>query len=615
MSKTIALVLPVLLAMAPVDSPGQVLLRWGELSGPPPAETEGLPVRTIPWSGAAADSGGNTYQIEIDDGAIGAIGLDPQIDIAGPAQRQGGTYDGKEVVFDGDPSTTWVEPGYSCISLKNGCDDIYASPGTYEIDLGSLFLIERIVVLSGLDNPAGTVNDFRVHLRAVPPPRLWCCGAFRPVLAEVRDNRQQVREVVLPTVQRARFVQVAVGERQDGWVIHDIQIYGRGFVEEASYSSNIVAFDRPMAWGDLRWSGRKGDGAQVLIQTRTGTDPDPVRYWRFTGLGDQKEGVSRSQYEKLGIGARAGTTYDQENWSFWSAPYDFADSSGTQMVSPGPRSFFQFRVDFVPDAEDGGEVGFLELRAATPAATELVGEVWPVESKVGEWESYTYFLYPSIGDDDTGFDRLEIRSLSRLGPVVDVRVGDETVAWEVMEAEPHRFVVSLPSIDAGDSGALVEVAFEAQVLRYGASFNGRVWHSAQLLPTPQSVTPGDATGEYEGDRVSVVTQEQSSSLLQVDVTPRVLTPNGDGVNDVMTLAYEILEITGTASVQVAVFDLAGRRVRRLQDAFEGIGRHEIAWDGRDDTLRLLPPGVYLGRVSLAADRQSDVCTEVLYVSY
>lgn len=51
-----------------------------------------------------------------------------------------------------------------------------------------------------------------------------------------------------------------------------------------------------------------------------------------------------------------------------------------------------------------------------------------------------------------------------------------------------------------------------------------------------------------------------------------------------------------ATVEVAVYDALGRRVRRLADGTRGAGPHVLAWDGRDDAGRRLAAGVYLLRV-------------------
>ncbi len=51
-----------------------------------------------------------------------------------------------------------------------------------------------------------------------------------------------------------------------------------------------------------------------------------------------------------------------------------------------------------------------------------------------------------------------------------------------------------------------------------------------------------------------------------------------------------------SQVELGIFDLAGRRVRTLVQAWMGGGMHAVWWDGRDDLGRVLPSGVYLACV-------------------
>lgn len=49
-------------------------------------------------------------------------------------------------------------------------------------------------------------------------------------------------------------------------------------------------------------------------------------------------------------------------------------------------------------------------------------------------------------------------------------------------------------------------------------------------------------------------------------------------------------------IRLAVYDIAGRRVRRLVDGERGAGRHEAVWDGRDESGRSVANGIYLLRL-------------------
>jgi hypothetical protein len=589
---------------------GLVIYRWGGESMPLPSEAERENVEFIQlsWSDLEVASGGEAFQLDMDDQGIRALKLDPQVNLAVPAQLAGGVYqdDKFNQVFDGDLSNVWLAEKYLCTSASRNhqCDDIYSRTGTVQIDLQEPYLLDRLVLVSGIDNPATVVRNFAVHV-ATAVPRLTYVrpSPIRPFIVEIRDNRQQFRQVPIPARAPVRFVQVSLGEHNEDWEVYDIQVYGKGFVRRSIYQANIIDFGRTMNWGDLRWSGIQDPKAQVLIQTRSGLDNGPELFWRFTGRGGEKALVERTAYDGLKVGEKAGITYDQANWTFWSAPYDFADSSGAAVVSLSPRRYFQFKVDFLPQDNDGGQVGFLELRASEPVATNLVGEVWPIEALVGQPTRFTYALRPTIRAEDGGFDGLEIETSSLIQSVHELRVGDGAVAYEVEVQEPHRLAVRFPRLEARDSGALIEVEFEAQVLRYGATFAARVSDSARPQEVPQAVNVGNATAAYEGNRVSVATASVGQqSLLQVSAVSAVFTPNGDGHNDVVGIGYAILEIIGAAQVEVVVLDLSGRVVRRVYAGSDGIGEYQRRWDGRDKAGQLMPPGIYLYRVSVNANR-------------
>lgn len=51
------------------------------------------------------------------------------------------------------------------------------------------------------------------------------------------------------------------------------------------------------------------------------------------------------------------------------------------------------------------------------------------------------------------------------------------------------------------------------------------------------------------------------------------------------------------SVELSVFDVAGRQVRALMNAPVSAGLHEASWDGRDDSGSNLPSGVYFFRLA------------------
>ena len=53
----------------------------------------------------------------------------------------------------------------------------------------------------------------------------------------------------------------------------------------------------------------------------------------------------------------------------------------------------------------------------------------------------------------------------------------------------------------------------------------------------------------------------------------------------------------SGAVEVAVFDLMGRRVRTLVDGVLPAGEHRAIWNGDDDTGRAMASGVYVYRLN------------------
>ncbi len=71
---------------------------------------------------------------------------------------------------------------------------------------------------------------------------------------------------------------------------------------------------------------------------------------------------------------------------------------------------------------------------------------------------------------------------------------------------------------------------------------------------------------------------------------RLLAPGPNPFNPSTSLRYELFR---NAHVEVAVHDIAGRRLRVLVDGYLEAGSHAVNWDGRDARGHALASGVYL----------------------
>ena len=529
--------------------------------------------------------------------------------------------DASKKALDADPATfyEWIA---STIEDKFS---VQAQVQTHRItlNLGGLFPINRVRVFppprSG-DYPDKL--DIATHTEFVNSRQKDLSGEL---VARVPENVQDTIDVRFPSLLARSVGLLLYRITRRSIKVAEVEVFGEGYINQAYYVSPFVDLGEPAIWGDIRWRGRQDPDARVWIQTRAGKDLDPNVYWRFTGRGDEasrfdEKGrlLDAAAYAQLKPGEAAQITYDMENWSFWSSPYGFADSSGTSILSPGPNSVFQLRVDFLPTIHDGGEIEFIEFAATKPPlAEEVVGEIYPPEVVLGETTQFTYAIRPTIRSQHSGFDRVEISTPFGLAGVDSVKIGGVPVEVQAYIERPDStlFAVQLPGHrSAEDSGELVEVVFRAPVLRYNTAFDGWVRDTERPLDFGQRINPGNAALELVSDVLAVRTSFSERLLTDLRVAPRIITPNGDGVNEEVNFSFNLLQLTNAVPLRVEVFDLSGRRLW-VKEGLQQSGRFNISWDGRDHLRELVPPGVYLYRIDVEAEKGEDQESGTIAVIY
>ena len=207
------------------------------------------------------------------------------------------------------------------------------------------------------------------------------------------------------------------------------------------------------------------------------------------------------------------------------------------------------------------------------AADDVVGEIWPIEVDSFEPQPFTYVVKPVLKDGNAGFDRLEIFTY---GPAEEVslvrrrwpgyaRLPRQVIATRACDPRFCQIASSSPSTGwmdhRQDNEKRIEVQFSARVLRFGAEFSGWVYDSREP-ELKQTIRPGNATIRFIGDVLSVRTPAGGDLVQQLEILPRTFTPNGDGVNDVASISFNLRDLTDARPVDVQVFALDGRPVRR-----------------------------------------------------
>ena len=435
------------------------------------------------------------------------------------------------------------------------------------------------------------------------------------VLESTRENLDPIVDMRFPT-RTVRWLTLRTFPLRD-YEIAEFEIYGDGYVHETTYLTPILDFGQAVTWGKIRWEGDMPAGTRIEIRTRTGHTPDPQLYFA-PNINDELISITRAQYDEIDRAAQLLPIYDADNWSFWSSPYDFAAGlrnpdqpanawqDGMLLLSPGPSQYIQIAIKLFADFNMAPRLNQLTLQLSeTLSAQALVGEVWPIEVFSFEPTPFTYVVLPTLNDDNAGFDRLEILTHVQAHAVRAVRIDGQPVDLDEFAPQllDDRLVVSFPPLTgSADNFKQVEVDFEVPVLRFGTEFSGWVFSSTDPDQIRQRIDPGNATFRFAGDLLAVNTPVGGDLLVDVQV-PAVFTPNGDGINETLTLTYKLREVTAARPVQVHIYDLAGRLVAHLPEFKARSGAFIQEWNGRNGEDALVQPGTYIYELTLDSEEQ------------
>ena len=511
--------------------------------------------------------------------------------------------DDRVLIVDGDSTTAFVHPPR--INFFRGPGFFYTTPLFF--DLGAPFPIEGVRFATRADHPGHKIRQFRLSINDGREESKNEKGNL--VWTLVRDEKDNLNPVVELDIepQIARHVYLHPVEVGETWEVAEFEVYGQGFVPQASFLSDPIDLGRTSSLGRVWWSGQLDIGAKTVIQSRSGSDDQPEVYWRKTGVGGEEvpfglngRPMSRQEYGSMPQNVQGRITPDLENWSVWHT-YEYADGlAGTRMLSPSPRQYVQLRIAFFSARLAGGQIDSLLFEfSQPPVVTEAIGEIYPPFVESSDPVRFTYAVRTRLEAGQPGFNVLEVRTPARLEAIHDVRIDREVVDFTPSfdPADPHQFAVQFDRIDQDQT--LLEVDFDARVFNYGTTFSGAV-SDADSDEVPQSVIAGDAISEMLSDALNVRTPLKGRLLSAVQVVPNPFSPNGDGVNDQVQFSYTLLRLTDVVPLETEIYALAGNRVRTLGGREGGSALYQTAWDGRDDQGELVAPGLYIYRIVVEA---------------
>jgi hypothetical protein len=112
------------------------------------------------------------------------------------------------------------------------------------------------------------------------------------------------------------------------------------------------------------------------------------------------------------------------------------------------------------------------------------------------------------------------------------------------------------------------------------SNNAQNWHSA--ASSEGYGTPGYANSQ------GVLSTEIDESF---SIEPQIFTPDGDGQNESVKVKYQFEDVGNV--LNISIFDVSGRPVRKLTQSYLAGTSGNIEWDGKGDSMQILPVGYYI----------------------
>lgn len=371
----------------------------------------------------------------------------------------------------------------------------------------------------------------------------------------------------------------------------------------------------------------------------------------------QLPGLVRPRPEDLPYNTLSNRDGQVGGWTPWTAPFSFEEGlverdgeGGVLLPLPPLHRYIQFRFDFEATQTSAVHLDYIEFEYFSPVVSRgVMAEIFPdTTAHLGLPAPFQLVLKPDMASSDLGFNRIDIAV-----PSLDARV--DSLLVDDLSLEPvvpgsdivngKAWLDSLSPIEGNryasatylDSAAGVvklgiktrtytatdfprgqdreiEIALSSPLYSLLTRFDSWVWNDA-VSEDVQPTQPGNASDKLPSDQVEVTVLATEEVLGQGTIGPNPFTPNNDGINDVITFGFELFLVTAQTDVSLTIFTLDGRPVHRQVMASKA-GKRQLQWDGRDQALRPVPPGVYLYRITVDTDnRETQQQSGTVAVAY
>ena len=477
---------------------------------------------------------------------------------------------GRSVIDDFDKPVPLTDGAIDLVRSEwiSGTNHVFDKQFT--VDLGLDRAIKRVRVLAGetaLNQPEYFMRGYRLETASQAAPQVWHLLAEQPdnfvlnvdTSADSTWAATDERGEAIP--REGRFVRLTlIRQDRSNWVaIGEIEVFGVGYISEGSIEDSFTP-PTPVNVGLIRWQADRPERTGIELQVRGVAPEGTEKPWgSFAAHTDEEffysgdEPVSRVAY-------RARLTN--------SAPF----------VSP---MLERIVIDYDP----------------VLVAQQLLAEAVVSDSlRKGEEATVIYRVEIAAGVDDYGVDLLRVQGpLLRVAAVrVDSRelVPTEDYTWGPTPDREGMLIELAPS-ERISAMATVEIEGQALFVRDKTTMRFEAGNKAQ----------GDRDGyvnwqqgqEMPGATWTVLAAGTPLQLLgEVQVEPRPFSPFAD---EYVRFAFVVGNIEEGREVVLKMFNLTGRSIRQLTQT--GSARtYQFEWDGRDESGRVVEPGLYLYEVRI-----------------
>lgn len=553
------------------------------------------------------------------DGALAEIEVwTPGENIAlGTLNRGGNIVSGTDTegvasVMDGDMNEWW-----SVTAERDAAADWELSGSWYEWDLGATFWLDRHVALSfreGFGTSGGGSNrqhgfimftsdgeeltgfsgdrvesnfDYEelteVDNILAPPPRY---------IYDFHFPMRPVRYVFYHVVNKFH----ANGHPHNHFIrLWEHLWFGGGYPAAVEMTSDYIDLGATKSITSIEWDLDAPPEASIELRSRTGdTFIIESKYYNKAGVEIPValwNKLPKSQKQPVVEIRRPGS-----DWSAWSRTYL---RSGQPFLSPSPRKFVQLQVRLLSDTPDtAATLRSIAINFDDPLLRGgVTGRILPREAALDSLQRFDYLIKPGIGSGP-GFNQVLIL-VPRPVEDVTLRIGENDVDPTTVEMLDDSLSVTLPTSNRRDS---VTISFDTRLIEAATRFDAWVRNS----------NTGVLQGVREEDTgltsVYVPTAAEGSLIRNLDLSPGIVTPNGDGVNDQLEIHFVLTKVR--AEPDIEIFSLSGQLVRAIEVA-DGVH----TWDGRDQEGQLVPPGAYICQLRVSADAGDEVLHRIIDVAY